>query len=149
VTLPFDEIEKLGDQAHSKQATAPVTTNPQSAELAAAQSSVKSPASRQPLSQAELTAMRSRLASLWNVQPGVEHPEELKVTVRVRLNRDGRLNEAPKVVSIGNSPRYQAAANAAVEAILKGQPYTMLRNETYDEWKYMDIDFDPSQMFVR
>jgi colicin import membrane protein len=23
----------------------------------------------------------------------------------------------------------------------------MLRDETYDQWKYMDIDFDPKQMF--
>jgi hypothetical protein len=23
----------------------------------------------------------------------------------------------------------------------------MLRDESYDQWKYMDIDFDPKQMF--
>jgi len=23
----------------------------------------------------------------------------------------------------------------------------MLRDETYEQWKYMDIDFDPKQMF--
>jgi colicin import membrane protein len=99
------------------------------------------------LSQSELDAMRARLASLWNVQPGVEHPEELYVTVRIRLNPDRRLAAPPEVVSTGNSPRYQAAADAAVRAVLQGQPYTMLRDETYDQWKYMDIDFDPKQMF--
>ena len=99
------------------------------------------------LSQSELDAMRARLASLWNVQPGVEHPEELYVTVRIRLNPDRRLAAPPEVVSTGNSPRYQAAADAAVRAVLQGQPYTMLRDETYEQWKYMDIDFDPKQMF--
>ena len=99
------------------------------------------------LSQSELDAMRARLASLWNVQPGVEHPEELYVTVRIRLNPDRRLAGPPQVVSTGSSPRYQAAAEAAVRAVLQGQPYTMLRDETYDQWKYMDIDFDPKQMF--
>ena len=99
------------------------------------------------LSQSELDAMRARLASLWNVQPGVEHPEELFVTVRIRLNPDRRLAAPPQVVSTGSSPRYQAAADAAVRAVLQGQPYTMLRDETYDQWKYMDIDFDPKQMF--
>ena len=87
--------------------------------------------------------MRARLASLWNVQPGVEHPEELYVTVRIRLNPDRRLAAPPQVVSTGSSPRYQAAADAAVRAVLQGQPYTMLRDETYEQWKYMDIDFDP------
>jgi colicin import membrane protein len=99
------------------------------------------------LSQSELDAMRARLASLWNVQPGVEHPEELFVTVRIRLTPDRRLAAPPQVVSTGSSPRYQAAAEAAVRAVLQGQPYTMLRDETYDQWKFMDIDFDPKQMF--
>ena len=99
------------------------------------------------LSQSELDAMRARLASLWNVQPGVEHPEELFVTVRIRLGPDRRLAAPPEVVSTGSSPRYQAAADAAVRAVLEGQPYTMLRDETYDQWKWMDIDFDPKQMF--
>ena len=91
--------------------------------------------------------MRARLASLWNVQPGIEHPEELFVTVRIRLGPDRKLAGPPQVVSTGNSPRYQAAADAAVRAVLQGQPYTMLRDETYDQWKFMDIDFDPKQMF--
>ena len=99
------------------------------------------------LSQSELDAMRARLASLWNVQPGIEHPEELYVTVRIRLNPDRRLAGPPQVVSTGSSPRYQAAADAAVRAVLQGQPYTMLRDETYEQCKYMDIDFDPKQMF--
>ncbi len=99
------------------------------------------------LSQSELDAMRARLASLWNVQPGVEHPEELFVTVRIRLNPDRRLAAPPQVVSTGTSARYQAAADAAVRAVLEGQPYTMLRDETYEQWKYMDIDFDPKEMF--
>jgi outer membrane biosynthesis protein TonB len=99
------------------------------------------------LSQSELDAMRARLASLWNVQPGVEHPEELKVTVRIRLGPDKRLIAPPQVVSTGSSPMYQAAAEAAVRAVIQGQPYNMLRDQTYDQWKYMDIDFDPQQMF--
>jgi outer membrane biosynthesis protein TonB len=99
------------------------------------------------LSQSELDAMRARLASLWNVQPGTERPEELFVTIRIRLNPDRRLAGPPQIVSNGSSPRYQAAADAAVRAVLQGQPYTMLRDETYEQWKYMDIDFDPKQMF--
>ncbi|MBR0825249.1 protein TolA [Bradyrhizobium manausense] len=99
------------------------------------------------LSQSELDAMRARLASLWNVQPGIEHPEELFVTVRIHLGPDRRLTQPPQVVSTGTSTRYQAAADAAVRAVLQGQPYNMLRTETYEQWKYMDIDFDPKTMF--
>jgi colicin import membrane protein len=99
------------------------------------------------LSQSELDAMRARLASLWNVQPGIEHPEELFVTVRIHLGPDRRLTSPPQVVSTGSSPRYKAAAEAAVRAVLQGQPYNMLRDETFEQWKFMDIDFDPKSMF--
>jgi Sel1 repeat len=116
----------------------PTESSPKGAKIAAT-----------PLSQAELDAMRARLASLWNVQPGAEHPEELFVTVRIHLTPDRRLVAPPLVVSIVNSPQNQAAANAAVRAVVQGQPYTMLRDETYEQWKYMDIEFDPIAMFHR
>jgi len=81
------------------------------------------------------------------VQPGIEHPEELFVTVRIHLGPDRRLTAPPQVVSSGSSTRYRAAADAAVRAVLQGQPFSMLRDETYEQWKYMDIDFDPKTMY--
>jgi colicin import membrane protein len=51
------------------------------------------------------------------------------------------------VVSRGTSPRYQAAAEAAVRAVLQGQPYNMLRDETYAQWQDIVVTFDPRQMF--
>jgi colicin import membrane protein len=51
------------------------------------------------------------------------------------------------VVSRGTSPRYQAAAEAAVRAVLQGQPYNMLRDETYSQWQDIVVTFDPRQMF--
>jgi outer membrane biosynthesis protein TonB len=99
------------------------------------------------LSQSELDAMRARLTQLWNVQAGTERPEELVVEVRIRLTKERRLAAAPEVVSRGTSPRYQAAAEAAVRAVLQGQPYNMLRDETYAQWQDIVVTFDPRQMF--
>jgi colicin import membrane protein len=31
--------------------------------------------------------------------------------------------------------------------VLDGQPFNMLRDETYDAWKDMEITFDPKTMF--
>jgi outer membrane biosynthesis protein TonB len=101
----------------------------------------------QTLSQSELDALRARLTQLWNLQAGTERPEELIVDVRIRLTPDRRLAAPPEVVSHGNSPRYQAAADAALRAVLQGQPFNMLRTETYDQWKDMIVTFDPRQMF--
>jgi colicin import membrane protein len=101
----------------------------------------------QTLSQSELDALRARLTQLWNVQAGLEHPEELIVDIRIRLTRDRRLAAPPEVVSKGSSPRYRAAADAAMRAVLEAQPYDMLRPATYDQWKDMIVTFDPRQMF--
>ena len=102
----------------------------------------------QTLSRSEVDALRSRLAKLWKVNPNIQHPEQLFVTVRIRLNPDRRLAAPPQIISSGSSAPYKAAAQAAVKAVLQGQPYTMLRDETYDRWKNMDIDFDPGQFFA-
>jgi outer membrane biosynthesis protein TonB len=99
------------------------------------------------LSQSELDAMRARLTQLWNVQAGTERPEELVVEVRIKLTRERKLAAPPEIVSRGTSPRYQAAADAAVRAVLQGQPYNMLRDETYAQWQDIVVTFDPRQMF--
>lgn len=99
------------------------------------------------LSASELDALRARLTKLWQVQAGLERPEELIVDIRIRLTPDRRLAAPPEIASRGSSPRFQAAADAAVRAVLQGQPYDMLRTETYDQWKDMIVTFDPRQMF--
>ena len=60
---------------------------------------------------------------------------------------DRRLAAPPEIVSKGTSPRYQAAADAAMRAVLQGQPFDMLQTATYDSWKDMIVTFDPRQMF--
>jgi hypothetical protein len=99
------------------------------------------------LSQSEFNALIARLKQLWNVPAGIEHPEEMVVVIQVRLTRDRRLAAPPVIVSRGSSPSYQVAAEAARRAVLEGQPFNMLRDESYDSWKDMEITFDPKAMF--
>jgi hypothetical protein len=94
-------------------------------------------ATTQWVSQSEGAAFKARLARFWK-EPGIP----LTIIVRVRLNRDRRLAAPPEVVSTGTSPQYQAAAQSAVQALVRGQPYEMFSDETYDRWKYMDVVFD-------
>ena len=101
----------------------------------------------QTLSQSELDALRARLTKLWNVQAGTERPEELIVDIHIRLTPDKRLAGPPEIVSRGSSPRYRAAADAAMRAVLQAQPYDMLQPGTYEQWKDMIVTFDPRQMF--
>lgn len=99
------------------------------------------------LSASELDALRARLTKLWNLQAGTEKPEELIVDIRIRLTPEKRLAAQPEIISRCTSSRCQAAADAAVRAVLQGQPFDMLRPATYEQWKDMIVTFDPRQMF--
>jgi len=99
------------------------------------------------VSQNELEALKARLMKLWNIPAGARNLDELRVEIKVRLGRDGRLSAPPRVLTSGHSPLFMAAREAAVRALLQGQPFDMLSPATYEEWKEIDILFDPREMF--
>ena len=99
------------------------------------------------LSQSELDAMRAKLMQLWNPPVGVTKPEELIVKIRIRLKRDGTLADWPIVIATGKGEQGTIARESAVRAIIRGQPFTMLSPATYENWKEIEITFDPRDMF--
>jgi colicin import membrane protein len=86
------------------------------------------------LSQSELDALRRRLAECWHPPVGVADGGNLKVVLRVLL--------AGTPSSFG-----PAMAESAKRAILTCQPFNMLRPEHYEQWKDIEITFDPRDMF--
>jgi colicin import membrane protein len=98
------------------------------------------------LSQSEIDALRARLAQLWNPPAGASNPEELVVRIRVHLSRDGRLIGGPQVITSGTSTLFMTARESAIRALFRGQPFNMLRPEHYDQWKDIEITFDPRDM---
>ncbi|OLB74293.1 MAG: hypothetical protein AUI16_15040 [Alphaproteobacteria bacterium 13_2_20CM_2_64_7] len=98
------------------------------------------------LSLSELDALRARLAQLWTVPAGAKDPQELVVLIRIKLKPDGTLASPPIVLSSGKSPLFVAARDSAVRALFRGQPYDMLKPEHYEQWKDVEITFDPRDM---
>jgi outer membrane biosynthesis protein TonB len=98
------------------------------------------------LSQNELMAMQARLQQLWNPPAGAKDPQELRLEVDIQLKPDGTLAAPPYVVTSGSSPLFLAAKDSAIRAVYRGQPYTMLRPEHYEDWKEVSIVFDPRFM---
>ena len=98
------------------------------------------------LTQNELDALRARLAQLWNPPAGAQNPQELVVAIRMRLKPDGTLAGPPTVTTSGQSPLFMAARDSAIRAVFRGQPFDMLRPETYELWKDIEITFDPRDM---
>jgi outer membrane biosynthesis protein TonB len=98
------------------------------------------------LTQNELDALRARLAQLWNPPAGAQNPQELVVAIRIRLKPDGTLAGPPMVTTSGQSPLFMAARDSAIRAVFRGQPFDMLRPETYEVWKDIEVTFDPRDM---
>lgn len=99
------------------------------------------------LSQTELDALRQRLRECWSPPVGASEAEKLMVVMRVNLGPDGAVTRTPFVVE-GSASRYgPAMVESARRAILRCQPFTMLRRETYDTWKELDVSFDPKDLF--
>ena len=98
------------------------------------------------LSQSEIGALIDRLGKLWTPPAGASNPDQLVVLIRVKLKPDGTLAAPPMVLTSGQNPLFVAARDSAVRAIFRGQPYDMLKPEHYDQWKDMEINFDPRQM---
>jgi membrane protein involved in colicin uptake len=98
------------------------------------------------LSLSELDALRQRLAQLWTPPAGAKDPQEIVVQVRIQLKPDGTLAGPPMATNSGKSMLFMAARDSAMRAVLKGQPYDMLKPEHYEQWKDIEITFDPRDM---
>jgi outer membrane biosynthesis protein TonB len=98
------------------------------------------------LSLSELEGLRARLAQLWAIPAGAKDPQELVVQVRIKLRPDGTLAGPPMVLTSGKSVLFVAARDSAIRALFRGQPFDMLRPEHYEQWKDIEITFDPRDM---
>jgi colicin import membrane protein len=99
------------------------------------------------LSQSEIDALRDRLKQCWNPPAGAMDGGRLKVVLRVLFKQDGSVAEPPQLVMGTPSAFGPAMAESAKRAILTCQPFKMLKPEHYEQWKDIEITFDPRDMF--
>ena len=99
--------------------------------------------SAEQLSMSELDAIKRKLIALWNPPIGVENPQDLIVTVRFKLKRDGTLDGGPLVMNSGRSETFMIARDKAIRAIFMAQPFNNLPQEKYDLWHDIEVTFDP------
>ncbi|MGQ3672365.1 cell envelope biogenesis protein TolA [Xanthobacter sp. TB0136] len=96
------------------------------------------------LSMSEIDAFRARMRQCWNTT-GIPNDQPVYVDVRVDLKPDGSLAGEPQVMR-GTAPPYgPVLARTAIAALVRCQPFTMFRKETYNQWKSMDLTFRPQE----
>jgi outer membrane biosynthesis protein TonB len=99
------------------------------------------------LSQSEIDALRKRLGECWNPPIGATNAGGIKVVLRVLFKPDATVAMPPQLVAASASEFGPAMAESAKRAIMTCQPFTMLRSEHYQQWKDIEITFDPREMF--
>jgi colicin import membrane protein len=98
------------------------------------------------LSQSEIDALRARISNCWSPPPGIDANSKLYVVLRVLFKTDGSMLQAPVLVEGSASPLGPALAESAKRALLLCQPFTMLKLEHYDQWKDIELKFDPHEL---
>jgi len=98
------------------------------------------------LSQSEIDALRARISSCWSPPPGVDATSKLYVVLRVLFKQDGSLQQEPVLVEATASGLGPALAESAKRALLLCQPFTMLKPDHYDQWKDLELKFDPQEL---
>jgi hypothetical protein len=100
------------------------------------------------LLQSEIDALRTRISQCWKPPAGVTQETRGYVMLRVLLKPDGFLARSP-VVDKDTTDLGPAFANSAIQALTTCQPFTMLKPEHYDQWKDIEMKFDPQQLLGR
>ncbi|MGE4372368.1 MAG: hypothetical protein AB7E29_05580 [Xanthobacter sp.] len=96
------------------------------------------------LTMSEIDAFRARMRQCWNTT-GIPNDQPVFVDIRVDLKPDGSLQGEPQVMR-GTAPPYgPVLARTAIAALVRCQPFTMFRRETYNQWKSMDLTFRPQE----
>lgn len=98
------------------------------------------------LSQDEISALRARISSCWSPPAGIDSNSKIKASLAVFLRPDGSLARPPEMVEATPSPLGPAFIESAKRAVLSCQPFTMLRPEHYQQWKQLQLDFDPKEL---
>jgi hypothetical protein len=90
----------------------------------------------------EVSLLTAKLMKLWNPNCGVEGAANVVVRVHMQLAPDGRLQAPPRLASTGNGPVWQAAAQRALTAVARGEPYSELPRDRYAAWRDVNVNFD-------
>src|SRR5690606_11549174 len=98
------------------------------------------------LTQSEMDALRGQIQRCWNVPAGAADAENLKVSLKFRLDPSGAVEGNPVIIDGGGSGIARAAAESARRAILQCAPYN-LPAEKYSAWADVIVHFDPTDMF--
>lgn len=116
------------------------------AEAASQPAAVEGP----PMTGSETSGLVFAIQECWNVPVGLENDASNIITMSIKLNRDGTLEDGPRRIAPlnGSAAGILQAFEAARRALIRCQPYD-LPAKKYETWREIEIVFNPQQMVLR
>ncbi|WP_420394078.1 hypothetical protein [Acuticoccus sp.] len=91
-------------------------------------------------------AVMDALRRCWIRPAAIDQREELAIVVEMTLAQDGSLARINDVRARGIGPIFDIAADAARRAVLKCTPFEFLPPSAYEDWKELQVTFDPREL---
>ncbi|SCB59369.1 hypothetical protein GA0061105_10755 [Rhizobium aethiopicum] len=99
------------------------------------------------LTGAEFDAVRNAIGSRFFVDNRLKDIGSVRLTIRIKLARDGQIVGNPDVQVTGGSERARKSlADSGLRAVRRAAPFTMLPKDKYDVWKEVVFNFDTSAL---
>jgi len=86
---------------------------------------------------------RERVGMCSRVPAWVGLSDKVIIKIRISFNRDGTVASPPRLLGPAPSAKQQALMDSAVDALGRCQPFTMLPQEKYKQWKTMELYVTP------
>ena len=159
-----DAARKAAEQEQAKQAAADKAAADKAAKeaqaraieeavkAAAAEAAAEAAAkpSGPPLTGREKGALVLAVQQCWAPPVGVQGAADLVVTLSVELSQDGKLIGNPKLIEPSGTPQglVQQAYESGRRALIRCAPYS-LPQDKYEQWRQIEVVFNPQNMAVR
>ena len=102
------------------------------------------------LTATQIDLIRQTIRKCWHFPAGLKNAEDLIVDIEMELDQDGNVTKA-KIVDtsrMNTDPDYRTAAENAYRAVLDPECNPLpLPKEKYEEWKNLELSFNPKEMF--
>jgi hypothetical protein len=90
-----------------------------------------------------VTEFRRHLKKCSKLPGSIAPSDKLRVTLRVRMTREGKLAAEPILIEATASAKGPVLMQSAIAALQACQPYAMLPADKYDEWQEIDLSLTP------
>ena len=103
------------------------------------------------LTLSEEDAIRAQFMQCWSIPLGIPYDDTMVVKIKIFLNTDGSLLKPPEVVQHErmNKPSekyFRTLAESALRAVRRCDPIKVPDPERYDNWKNLQLNFDPREI---